>query len=158
MVEGLEGQPGGKSTVADDGDRPAIGADAGDGHPQGTADRGAGVSHAEGVVLAFIPLREWRQPSPLAYAVQAVLAAGQYLVHIGLVAHVPDQPVIGCVVQVMEGDGEFHGAQAGGKMAAVAAGPMQQKFPDFHGQRLQLGFGQGAQIGRVVDFIEYGRF
>ncbi len=59
-----------------------------------------------------------RQPAQLAQAAHAVAPAGQDLVRIGLVAHVPDQPVFGRVEDIVQGDRQFHRAEVGAQVAA----------------------------------------
>jgi hypothetical protein len=48
----------------------------------------------------------------------ALAAAGQDLVGVGLVADVPDQPVVRRVEDVMQGDGQFDRAEVGRQVAA----------------------------------------
>ena len=96
VVQGLEGHARAHRAVADDGHRLAVltlvlG---GHGHAQRRGDAGGGMGRAEGVVLAFAALRKARQAAQLAQAAHAVAPAGEYLVRIGLVAHVPHQPVV----------------------------------------------------------------
>ena len=52
------------------------------------------MRRAEGVVLALRPLGEAGKPAALAQRADAVAPPRQDLVRIGLVADVPDQPVI----------------------------------------------------------------
>ena len=49
---------------------------------------------AEGIVFALGAAGEAGQPALLAQRADAVAAAGQDLVRIGLVADIPDQPVV----------------------------------------------------------------
>src|SRR6185437_2845307 len=64
VIERLEGHAGGHGAVTDDRHRAARLAFAlgGDRHAQGSADRGARVTHAKGVVGAFTAAREGGQP------------------------------------------------------------------------------------------------
>ena len=123
VIQRLEGHAGGHRAVADDGHGAPRLAEAagGDRHAEGRADRGAGVADAEGVVLAFRAGREGREAARLLDRVQAVAPPGQHLVRIGLVADVPDQPVVRRVEDIMQGDGQLDRAQAGGEMAAARA-------------------------------------
>jgi hypothetical protein len=63
-------------------------------------------------------LGEAGQAAALAQRADAVAAAGQDLVRIGLVADVPDQPVVAACRRRSGGDGQFDHAQAGAEMAA----------------------------------------
>ncbi|EWS62375.1 hypothetical protein Y695_04398 [Hydrogenophaga sp. T4] len=67
---------------------------------------------------------------------------------IGLVAHVPDQAVFGGVEDVVQRDGEFHRAEVGTEVAAGAGHAVDHEGPQFIGQRMQLGTGELAQVGR----------
>ena len=63
------------------------------------------MTHAESIVLTLIPFGERRQAAPFTNAVQPVAAAGQDLVYVSLMTDVPHQPVVGRVVNIMQGDG-----------------------------------------------------
>ena len=69
-------------------------------------------------MLPRLRLVEARKTAALAQRADAVAAAGQDLVRIGLVADIPDQAVVGRVEYVMQGDGQLHHAEAGPEMAA----------------------------------------
>ena len=59
-----------------------------------------------------------RQPAALAQRADAVAPAGEDLVRIGLVADVPDQPVVGRVEHIMDRDGQLDHAEPGAEMPA----------------------------------------
>ncbi len=75
---------------------------------------------AEGVVFALGAAGEAGQAVFLAQRADAVAAAGQDLVRIALVADIEDQPVVGRVEDVVDGDRQFDHAEAGAEMAAGA--------------------------------------
>src|SRR5205807_3726402 len=87
-------------------------------HAEAGRDRGRAVRRAERVVFAFRPLGEARQAAALADRADAVAPPGQDLVRIGLVADVPDQPVMRRVEDVMQGDGQLDDAEPGAEMPA----------------------------------------
>ena len=93
--------------------------------PSAARDRGGRMADAEGVVLAFVALRERRQAVLLLDRRDAVAAAGEDLVRIALVADVPDQAVARRVVQVVQRDGQLDHAEAGAEMAARASRPIR---------------------------------
>ena len=62
--------------------------------------------------------REAREPAAHAQRANAIAAAGQDLVRIGLVADVPDQPVVRRLENVVERDGQFDDAETRAQMAA----------------------------------------
>ena len=74
--------------------------------------RGRGVSRAEGVVFALAHAREAAYASQLAVCGEEVAAPRDYLVGVGLMPDVPDNLVVGGVVNVVYGHGELHGAEA----------------------------------------------
>ena len=115
------------------------------------------MAHTERVITALIAFRERRQAVVFPDGMQPVAAPGQDLVPVSLVSHVPDQPVLGGVIDIMQGDGQFDSPQAGREMAAVPARPMQQEGAHFLRQRLQLLFRKTPQIFRGFDPIQYRR-
>ena len=68
------------------------------------------------------------RPSVLLDGVQLLAPAGEHLVRIGLVAHVPHQAVVRRVEDIMQGDGQLDRAQAGGEMAAAGADGLDQEL------------------------------
>ena len=84
-------------------------------------------------------LGEAGQPAFLAQRADAVAAAGQDLVRIGLVADIPDQPVVGRVEDVVQGDRQLDHAQAGAEMAAGDRHRIDQLGAQFGGELRQLG-------------------
>ncbi len=80
------------------------------------------VADAEGVVLALVAARETaRGRRAGAACCMRVAPPGQHLVRIGLVADIPDQPVVRRVEHVVQRHGQLDRAQIGGKMTAVSA-------------------------------------
>src|ERR1700730_8666770 len=106
------------------------------------------MADAEGVVLALGPARERRQPSALLDGRELLAPPGQNLVRIGLMAYIPDQPIVGCLVHIMQCHREFDGAESRGKMPAARADALDQKLSQFCRQRRQLVDWQPAQSGR----------
>ena len=82
------------------------------------------------------------QPAFLAQRADAVAAAGQDLVRIGLVADIPDQPVVRRVEDIVEGDRQFDHAEAGAEMAAGVRDGVDQFGAQFGGQLRQVAFGK----------------
>ncbi len=148
----------GHGAVADDGHRVArlalnLG---GERHAQGRRDAGGRMGGTEGVVLAFVAARKAADATELAQRVHAVAPAGEDFVGVGLVAHIPDQPVFGRVEHVVQCHGELNRAQVGAEMPAGARHAVQQKAAHLSGQRGKLCARQLAQVGGRVDVIEQG--
>ena len=92
IVHRLIGHAGGHRAVADHGDDVVLLAVeiAGHRHAQPGGNRGRGMCGTERIVFALGALGETREPAALAERANAVAAAGEDLVRIGLVADVPD--------------------------------------------------------------------
>ena len=152
MGQRLEGHPGSHRAIADHRHRLAAVATGlvGNGHAQRGGDRGGGMTDAKGVVFTFLALRERCHAVLLLDGVDAVAAAGEDLVRIGLVADIPHQLVHRGVVQVVQRHGQFDHAQAGSKMATTPAYRFDQVGPQFFGHANQLVFSEAAQVmGRL---------
>ena len=74
------------------------------------------MRRAERVVHALRALGETVQASGLADGADAVAPPGQDLVGIRLVTHVPDQPVLGRIEQVVQHRRQLHHTEAGAKV------------------------------------------
>ena len=96
------------------------------------------MTNAERIIAALVAFREGRQPAVFPDGMQPVAAPGEDLVPVGLVAHIPHQPVVRCIENIMQSNRQLDRAQAGGEVTAVPAGPMQQERPHFLRQRFQL--------------------
>ena len=158
MIERFEGHAGGECAVADDRDRASIFAAFGgrDRHAERCADRGARVADAEGVVLTLAPGGKRGEAAILLDGVQQLASAGQHLVRVGLVTHVPDQPVVRCIENVMQRDRQLDRTQARGKMPAPRAHALNQELAQLVRQRRQLGRRQAPQVSRLLDGFEEG--
>ncbi len=71
------------------------------------------MAGAEGVVIALAAARETGDAVGLAQRIHGLAPASEYLVRIGLVAHIPHQPVIRSVIDIMQRDGQLYHAQVG---------------------------------------------
>jgi hypothetical protein len=106
---------------------------------------------AERVVGALVALGEAVGPVALADAADAVAPPGEDLVRVGLVAHVPDQPVGGRVEDVVQGHRQLDDAEPGAEVAAGLRGGVHGLGPELVGKLPQLGWVQAAQIaGRLM--------
>jgi hypothetical protein len=110
----------------------------GGGEAEGGRDRGRGVGRAERVVVALRPLGAG-QAAALAQGADAVAAAGQDLVRIGLMADVPDQDVLRGFIDVVQGDRQLDHPQARAQVAAGDRNRVDRLGPQLVGQLPQLG-------------------
>ena len=94
---------------------------------------------AESVVFALSTGRKWRKAPGLLDGVELIAPARQHLVRIGLVAYVPDKPVIGGVENIMQGDSQLDRTQTRGKMTPSGADTVDQELAQFESQLCQLG-------------------
>ena len=115
------------------------------------------MRRAEGVVLALGALGEARQAAGLAQGADAVAPAGEDLVRIGLVAHVPDEAVARGVEQIVQGDGELDDAEAGAEVAAGHRDGVDRLLAQLGGKLRQIGLGKLAQILRRRHAIKQRR-
>ena len=103
----------GHRAVADDADDLPLAAEllVGDRDAQRGAGAGADVAEVEGVGLALGLPAEAAHAAELPQRRELLLAAGEDLVGIGLVAAVPDDHVLGDVEGVVQGQGQLDHAQ-----------------------------------------------
>ena len=94
----------------------------------GASGRGRRVGRAERVVFALGALGEAGEPAALAERTDAVAAAGQDLVRVGLMADVPDQAIARRIEDVMQRDRQLHRTEVGRQMAA---GPADRAYDEF---------------------------
>ena len=97
------------------------------------------MRRAEGIVLALVALGEAVETAALADRADALAAACQNLVGVGLVADVPDQPVTWRVEDIVERHGEFDDAHAAAEMAAGLRGGGDHLITQFLGKAGQVG-------------------
>jgi hypothetical protein len=112
------------------------------------------MSRAEGVVAALLAAGKTGHAAEQAQARHPTAPSGEDLVGIGLVAHVPHQPVLGSIEHVMQGNGELDGAEVGGQVPAGVRDRFQHELPQLSGQPWQRFALQLPQLVRVVDQIK----
>ena len=93
---------------------------------------------AKGVVHAFFSSGKTAQAPFLTQRAHQRVAAGQYFVGVGLVAHIPDQPVFGGVEHIVQGNGQFHRPQIGTEMPSGLRHGLHQAIAQLLGQRRQV--------------------
>jgi hypothetical protein len=128
---------------------------AGDGHAERRRECRAGVSCAVAIVRTFGAQHEAVKAARSAYGVEPLLAPGQQLMHVGLVAHVKQQAVAGGMKHVVQRDGEFHHAQVRAKMPTVAGKDGDQPFAYFRRQLLKFGKGELLYLLGRINTFEY---
>ncbi len=101
---------------------------------------------AEGIVFAFGALGETGKAAALAQRADAVAAAGEDLVRIGLMADIEDQLVVRRVEDVMQRHREFDDAEAGAEMAAGHRDGVDHLLAQFVGKLAQIAAIKRAQL------------
>ncbi len=93
---------------------------------------------AHDVVLGLEQRAEGSEPAVLADRRQLVLAAGQDLVRVGLVADVPEDLVARRVEQAVQSDGQLAGAEVGAEVAADLTDHVDDQLAHFLCDLLKL--------------------
>ena len=114
------------------------------------------MAGTKGVEIRLAALRKARQATLLAQRFDAVPTTGQDLVRIGLVADIPDQPVIRGLKDVMQGNCQFHNAKPGAKMATGLRHGIDGRRPQLGGKALQVALGKAPQIINGGDTVKQG--
>ena len=157
LIQAFKGLSGGQGTVPDH--RHHLGRLAfqilGYGDPQGRGDGRTAVAGIKGIVRTFLPLGKAAHPPVGSQGREKSNPAGQQLMGITLVAHVPDDFILGAVEDVMKGQGQLHDAQIRGQMAAVTGDGFNDQGADFLGQLPQLGQGKAFQVLRTGEGGQY---
>ena len=107
----------------------------------------------EGVVDALPGLGEAGEAPELPQGGKQLLAPGQGLVDVALMAHVEHQPVRRGVEHPVDGHGQLHHAQVGGQVSARPGDALDQEFPQLGAEGGQLLLGQGLHVGGRVDCL-----
>jgi hypothetical protein len=133
VVQTLEGDAVRHRRVAEDADDmlAAVALVAGGTHAERGGNGGARVAGSVAVVLALGAEGEAVQAVGRPDGVEAVLPAGQQLVDIDLMAHVPDEFVLRRGEHAVHGDGQFHDPQIGTEVAAIGRELGDQFFAHF---------------------------
>ena len=156
VVHRLVGHARGHGAVADHADNVKILSRkiAGHCHTKASGNRGRRVSRAEGVVLTFSSARKTGKTAALAERADPVATARENLVRVGLMAHVPDDFVVGRVEEVVQRDREFDNAESGAEVSARhrhCIDRLATQFVRHLAQHLGL---QLPQVVRQADHVE----
>src|SRR5690606_9999999 len=91
---------------------------AGRSHPHGGGEGGAAVTGLPDVVLALLPFGKSGQALILPQRGKSLPAAGENLVRIRLMPHIPKNFVTRAVEEIVKRKGELHHSQVGRKVTA----------------------------------------
>ena len=102
----------------------------GTGDPKCGGNGGTRVARAKGIVFALGCLRESAQAAAGSQSLEAVPAAGQQFVGIGLMADIPDDLIPRRIEAVVKGYGEFYGSQARRQVTTRPGNYRDYSLPD----------------------------
>ena len=111
---------------------------------------------AEQIVGGFVDPQEARQAAVLPNGGKLLTSACQNLMHIALVADIPDQFILGNIVDFVQGESQFNDAEGRGEMAAGLGDCLGQVNTNFLCQGAHLIRRQAFEVGRAIDPLEQG--
>ena len=152
VVERLPGHAAGERAVADHRDDVALlpGERVRPGQPVRPRQRGGRVAVLDVVVLALGPARVARQAAGLLQPLPPVDPAGEQLVHVGLVAGVPDERVARGVEHPVQGDGQLDDAEVRPEVAAGPGDARDEEAADLGRQLGDLSGVEPPEVGRAA--------
>jgi hypothetical protein len=158
IVHGLIGHACTHRAIADDRDHMIVGTlqVARHGHAQSGGDRGRGVCRAKRVILALGALGEPVKAVVLADLADAVTPPGQDLVRIGLVAHVPDQPVVRRIVGIVQRHGQLDHPEARPEVTTGYRCGIDGFIAQLLGNLFEVFGLQLSQVGWILDGVKQG--
>ena len=106
------------------------------------------------VVLGLLAARVAGQAALLAQPVEPRGAAGEDLVHVGLVPGVEEDRLARRVEDPVQRDAQLHDAQVGPEVASGARDPGDQEVADLGRQLVELVVVEGAQVRRTGQLLE----
>ena len=140
LIEAFKGKACGHRPVSDDGDDLSsfVLVPEGFSHSKGRRDGCPAVARIEGIVRTLLPLRKPADPSVLPQGMKTILSSRQELMGITLMPHVPDQLVPRKIEDIMQGKGQLHDPQIGGKMPPVFGYGGNDLFPNLAAEASHL--------------------
>ncbi len=158
VVQRLPTHPAGERAVADHGHHMPVAVSGqleGLGQPVGIRQRCAGVARLDPVVLALGPRRITGQATLFAQGFEVRGAAGQHLVHVGLMPGVEDDRVVRRIEHPVQRERQLDDAEIGPEVAAGCGDFVNQKVANLVGQILQFRLRKVLQIGGATDLFEH---
>ena len=114
------------------------------------------MSDTKVVVLTLGSFGEPREAVFLANRAELLAASGEDFVWVGLMADIPDQTVVWRVKDVVQGDSQFHCAEAGAQMTTNPGDGTHQIVAQLGRQHRQLIRVELAKIIRGVNLCQQG--
>ena len=101
--------------------------------------------------------RKAADPAHLAQGVEAIHSPGQQLVGVGLVPHVPDDPIPAGVEDAQQGQSQFDHAQGRSQMTARCRHGLDDHAAKFFAQPDQLLFIHGLHVAGMLNGGQNGK-
>ena len=124
--------------------------------PDRISDRGRRVAGAHDVVLGLVDGAERRQSLVVPDRLQLVATAGEDLMRVRLVTHVPEDLVRRGIQQRVQRDGDLTGPEVGAEVAADLPHRVDDVLADLLSDLLQFVLAELVEVLRPVDVIEEG--
>ena len=128
----------------------------GDRHAEPGRYRSRGMRRAKRIEFTLGAFGEAGQAATPAQSPDPVAPSGQYLMRIGLMANVPNQPVVRRIENIMQGNRELDHAQSRAEMAARHRDRVDRLAAQFVRDLGEIAFIQAPQIGGRGDHVEQG--
>ncbi len=141
VVQRLVGHAAGQRPVAEHRHDVAMGIGAevtGDRHPVRVRQHGGGMAVLDVVVHRLLAARVAGQPARLTELLELGLASGDDLVHVRLVAGVPDDRIGRRVEDPVQGQRQLDGAEVRAEVPGVVGHRRHDEVPDLAGQLVEL--------------------
>ncbi|CAB4733756.1 unannotated protein [freshwater metagenome] len=97
-------------------------------------------------MLALVPVRVAREAASLTETGEVVLAPGDDLVHVRLMAGIPEDGVLGRLEHTVQSERELHGAEVGSEVAAGLTDGLHHEVTNLPGQIGEFRVGERLQV------------
>ena len=156
VVEGLPGHAAGQGAVTDDGDHVAVVAADGVrlGEAVGVGQRGGGVGVLHDVVVGLGLARVAADAALLAQRGEVGVAAGDELVHVGLVAGVEDDAVVRGLEDAVDRERQLDHAEVRAEVSGVGRDRADHHVADLRGELVELLRRESTEVARGADRVE----
>ena len=167
VVEAFKGQAVDDGGIADEGDDRGVALEEliGAGHADGGGDGRCRRGRRRRGRRAIRRDRGSRRRRPFCGGWRILGPAGEQLVRVALVAHIPQQAVVGKIEDDVQGQADFDGAEIGRQVPAVGPDGLHDEFAHFLGEGGELierdflevggGFNRRKEGGHVGALIPY---
>ena len=112
----------------------------------------------KGIVLALQRCGERAQSTELPVLRETVAAAGENLVAVSLMAHIPHEAVFGSIENIMTGHRYLHCPETRRKVTRIDTQLVDNESTQFGAHLRQLIDSQFSQIGGRINFINKAKF